>query len=69
MRGRATLIRNEIPPTKNTLPLLAARGCRHRQKFHPAKEDHFQLMWRLYRDFGVADQNTEFGNHGYLLNL
>ena len=48
---------------KNTLPVLAARGCRHRQKFHPAKEGHFQLMWRPCRDFGVADQNTEFGNH------
>ena len=49
---------------KNTLALLAARECRYRQKFHPAKEDHFQLMWRHYRDFGVAGQSTEFGNLG-----
>ncbi len=22
-------------------------------------------MWRLYRDFGEADQNTEFDDHEY----
>ena len=34
-------------------------------KTSSCKEDHFQLIWLLYRDFGVADQNIEFGNHEY----